>query len=209
VGGRLEKWGRYYEKWRWYERNSLPWRRLALHREFMRRDAYLRWPVNGNLLEAMRAGRMEIGRGSVLEPHCWISLLREGRLQIGEFTAINFGVFISVLHSVSIGSHTMIGNGSFISDGNHEYRDPVRPVPWQGFYTDGPVSIGDNCWIGVNSIVTSGVTIGDRCIVGANSVVTKDVPPYTLAAGVPARVIREIEYGDASAQAMAQAVGEA
>ena len=50
--------------------------------------------------------------------------------------------------------------------------------------------IGSNCWFGVNCVVTSGVTIGDRCVIGANSVVTEDLPPRTIAAGVPAKVIK-------------------
>ena len=57
----------------------------------------------------------------------------------------------------------------------------------QGFTSKGPVRIGDNCWFGVNCVVTSGVTIGERCVIGANSVVTADLEPGTIAAGVPAR----------------------
>jgi maltose O-acetyltransferase len=56
------------------------------------------------------------------------------------------------------------------------------------------VTIGDNCWFGTNCVVTGGVTIGERTVVGANSVVTKDLPEGVIAAGAPARVIREIEF---------------
>ena len=55
--------------------------------------------------------------------------------------------------------------------------------------------IGDNCWFGVNCVVTSGVTIGERCVIGANSVVTEDLPPRVIAAGSPAKVLKEIEFG--------------
>jgi acetyltransferase-like isoleucine patch superfamily enzyme len=65
----------------------------------------------------------------------------------------------------------------------------------------GPVRIGSNCWFGVNCVVTSGVTIGDRCVIGANSVVTGDIPSGTVAAGAPARVLREIEWRDATGSA--------
>ena len=54
--------------------------------------------------------------------------------------------------------------------------------------------IGSNCWFGVDCVVTGGVQIGDRCVIGANSVVTKDLPRGVIAAGVPAKVIREIEF---------------
>ena len=54
--------------------------------------------------------------------------------------------------------------------------------------------IGSNCWFGVNCVVTGGVEIGERAVIGANSVVTRDIPPGVIAAGAPAKVIREIEF---------------
>jgi acetyltransferase-like isoleucine patch superfamily enzyme len=92
----------------------------------------------------------------------------------------------------------MLANGCFVTDGNHRFDDPDRPVPWQGFTTKGPTRIGDNCWLGAHVVVTSGVTIGERCVIGANSVVTKDIEPFTIAAGAPARPLRKIEYGPTS-----------
>jgi acetyltransferase-like isoleucine patch superfamily enzyme len=56
------------------------------------------------------------------------------------------------------------------------------------------VRIGDNCWFGTNCVVTGGVTIGERTVVGANSVVTQDLPAGVVAAGAPAKVIKEIEF---------------
>ena len=90
----------------------------------------------------------------------------------------------------------MFANGCFVTDGNHRFDDPTRPVPWQGFTTKGPTRIGDNVWCGAHAVVTSGVTIGERCVIGANSVVTTDLPPFSIAAGAPARVLRTIEYAD-------------
>ena len=74
------------------------------------------------------------------------------------------------------------------------HDDPDKPVPWQGFTSKGPTRLGDNVWCGANVVITSGVTIGDRCVIGANSVVTTDLPAYSIAAGVPARVLRSVEY---------------
>ena len=79
----------------------------------------------------------------------------------------------------------MFANGCFVTDGNHRFDDPDKPVTWQGFTTKGPTRIGDNVWCGANVVVTSGVTIGERCVIGANSVVTDDLPPYSIAAGAP------------------------
>jgi acetyltransferase-like isoleucine patch superfamily enzyme len=95
---------------------------------------------------------------------------------------------------VEIGDHVMFANGCFVSDASHAYDRDDIPVTWQGFTSKGPTRIGSNCWFGVNCVVNAGVTIGDRCVVGANSVVTRDLPPGVIAAGAPARVIREIEF---------------
>jgi acetyltransferase-like isoleucine patch superfamily enzyme len=185
----------WWAKWRWYERNSLPWNRLAIHREMMRREAFLRWPVHGNLLEALRSGRLEIGANVLLEPNVWITAPGCARVRIGEGTFLNMGVMIASQELVEIGDHCMLANGCFVSDSSHRYDDPNRPITWQGFESKGPTRIGDNCWLGAHAVVTSGVTIGERCVVGANSVVTKDVEPYSIVAGAPARAIRNLKEG--------------
>jgi acetyltransferase-like isoleucine patch superfamily enzyme len=88
----------------------------------------------------------------------------------------------------------MFANNCFVSDASHRYDDRSMPVTWQGFTSKGPTRIGSNSWFGVNCVVTTGVTIGERCVVGANSVVTRDLPDGVIAAGAPAKVIREIEF---------------
>jgi acetyltransferase-like isoleucine patch superfamily enzyme len=181
-------------KWRWYERNSLPWNRLAIHREFMRREAFVRWPIHGNVLEALRAGRLEIGANTLFEPGVWITAPGRARVKIGQGTFLNMGVMVAAERLVEIGDHCMLANGCFVTDSSHRYDDPERPITWQGFESKGPTRIADNCWLGANVVVTSGVSIGERCVVGANSVVTKDIEPFTVAAGAPARVIRKIDY---------------
>ncbi len=161
----------------------------------MRRGAFARWPLQGNVLEALREGRLEVGPATLLEPNVWITAPGDARVRIGEGTFLNMGVMIAAERLVEIGDHCMLANGCFVSDASHRYDDPERPVPWQGFESKGPTRIGENCWLGANVVVTSGVGIGERCVIGANSVVTKDIEPYSVAAGAPARVMRKIEYG--------------
>jgi acetyltransferase-like isoleucine patch superfamily enzyme len=184
----------YLQKWRWYERKSLPWNRLAIHNEFAKRNAFVRWPVEGNVLESFRDGRLEIGEHTLFEPGVWITIGERACIRIGGGCFLNMGVMVAADQLVEIGDHCMFANGCFITDASHRFDDPAKPVPWQGFTTKGPTRIGDNCWFGVNCVVTSGVTIGDRCVIGANSVVTRDLPARAIAAGTPARVIREIEF---------------
>ncbi|MGZ4264445.1 MAG: acyltransferase [Solirubrobacteraceae bacterium] len=188
---RLKLWA---QKWRWYERNSLPWNRARIHWEFARREAFVRWPVHGNVLEALLEGRLEIGPHTVLEPDVWLTAPGAARIRIGGGTFLNIGVMVAALELVEIGAHCMFANGCFISDGSHRFDDPHKPVPWQGFTTKGPTRIGDNVWCGAHVVITSGVTIGERSVIGANSVVTSDMPPLSIAAGTPARVLRTIEY---------------
>jgi len=196
ASGTVEQIHLYLQKWRWYERNALPWNRLAIHREMARRRAFVRWPIHGNVLEAMREGRLEIGPHTLFEPDVWITAPGEARIRIGEGCFLNIGVMVASVELVEIGDHCMLANHCFVTDGNHRFDDPELPVPWQGFTTEGPTRIGDNTWLGANVVVTSGVTIGERCVIGANSVVTKDVEPFTIAAGVPARSLRRVEYGE-------------
>ncbi|MGA9286666.1 MAG: acyltransferase [Solirubrobacteraceae bacterium] len=184
------------QRWRWYEHNSLPWNRIAIHREFMHREAFARWPVHGNVLEALHEGRLEIGPHTLLEPGVWITLPGSARVRIGEGTFLNMGVMVAAEQLVEIGNHCMLANGCFVSDASHRFDDPDKPITWQGFDSKGPTRIGDNCWLGANVVVTSGVNIGERCVIGANSVVTKDIEPFSIVAGAPARVLRKVEYAE-------------
>ena len=159
-----------------------------------RAGAFIRFPVEGEVLEALDEGRLRIGSGTLLEPGCWLTLSAEARIEIGEGCFLNRNTMLAALDLIEIGDHVMFANGCFVGDAAHRFDDPEQPVPWQGFTSKGPVRIGDNAWFGVNCVVTSGVTIGERCVIGANSVVTTDLPPRTIAAGSPAKVIKEIEY---------------
>jgi acetyltransferase-like isoleucine patch superfamily enzyme len=185
----------YAQKWRWYERNALPWNRARIHWHFMRREAFVRWPVHGNVLEAFDEGRLEVGAHALLEPGVWLTMPGDARVSIGAGTFLNLGVMVAADERVEIGDHCMFANHCFVTDGNHRFDDPDTPVPYQGFTTKGPTTVGDNVWCGANVVITSGVTIGERCVIGANSVVTQDIPPRSIAAGAPAKVLREIEYG--------------
>jgi acetyltransferase-like isoleucine patch superfamily enzyme len=191
LASRARLWAR---KWRWYERNALPWNRARIHWELMRREAFARWPLHGNVLEALREGRLELGPHVLLEPNVWLTAPGTARIRIGGGSFLNVGVMVAAHELVEIGEHCMLANGCFVTDADHRFDDPDKPVPWQGFTSKGPTRLGDNVWLGANVVVTSGVTIGERAVIGANSVVTKDVPPRTIAAGVPARVVREIAY---------------
>jgi acetyltransferase-like isoleucine patch superfamily enzyme len=188
---RLNLWAK---KWRWYERNSMPWNRARIHWELMRREAFARWPLHGNVIEALSEGRLEIGANVLLEPGVWLTAPSPARISIGAGTFLNLGVMIAAAELVEIGEHCMLANGCFVTDADHRFDDPDKPVPWQGFTAKGPTRLGDNVWCGANVVITGGVTIGERCVIGANSVITQDIPAFSVAAGAPAHVLRQIEY---------------
>ncbi len=181
-------------KWRWYERDSFPWRRYKLHREFARRGAFCRWPLQGEPLEMFEQGRLEVGEGTLFEPGVWLTGGETGRITIGSGVFLNQLVMVAALESVEIGDHCMAANGCFITDSDHRFDDWSRPVTQQGFATDGPTVIEHNVWLGAHVVVTGNVRIGARSVIGAGSVVTSDIPPGVIAAGAPARVLREIEF---------------
>ena len=104
---------------------------------------------------------------------------------------------VAALKSVTIGDHCMAANGCMITDADHRFDHPTTPITHQGFRHKGPTTVGDNVWLGANSVVTGGVTIGERSVIGAGSVVTSDIPAGVIAAGAPARVLREIEFSAA------------
>jgi acetyltransferase-like isoleucine patch superfamily enzyme len=164
----------------------------------MRRDAFARWPIHGNVLEALREGRLEVGEGVLFEPGVWLTAPGDARIRIGAGSFLNLGVMVAALNLVEIGAHCMFANGCFVTDADHRFDDLTQPITWQGFTTRGPTRIGDNVWCGANVVITSGVTIGERCVIGANSVVTGDIPAFSVAVGAPARVVRPIEAADAT-----------
>jgi acetyltransferase-like isoleucine patch superfamily enzyme len=110
-----------------------------------------------------------------------------GTLTVGDFTFIGRGCEIDVAQSVTIGAHTLLAPNVFITDHTHNHARAQR-LDEQG-NRNASVVIGNDAWIGAHAVVMAGVTIGDGAIVGAGAVVTKDVAPYAIVAGVPARVI--------------------
>ena len=121
--------------------------------------------------------RLELGTGE------------DGVLSIGARSLINFGCSIVAFDRVSIGERCLIGPHCMIMDTAFHEIDPHRRLEQP---TPDPITIGNNVWLGARVIVLPGVTIGDDSVVGIGSVVTANIPPSTLAVGVPARVIRKL-----------------
>ncbi len=110
-------------------------------------------------------------------------------ISIGRNVSINEFCFLDGYGGIRIGDKVRIAHHcSFISE-DHGYEDPDTPIMHQKRVC-ATITIGNDVWIGCGSRVLKGVTVGDGAVIGAGSVVTRDVPPYTVVAGVPARVIK-------------------
>jgi len=92
-------------------------------------------------------------------------------------------------HDVVIGEDVLMGPDVVMMSAGHAYEDATIPINRQGQTPRRPIHIGNDVWIGTRVVVLPGVRIGDGAVVGANAVVTRDVPPYAVVAGVPARVV--------------------
>ncbi len=112
-----------------------------------------------------------------------------GDVMIGDHTRI--GLHNTIIGPVTIGNHVNLAQGITVTALNHNFSDTEKRIDEQGVNTT-PVVIGDDIWIGANAVILPGVTIGSHSVVAAGSVVTKDVPPHSLVAGVPAKIIRQI-----------------
>ena len=148
--------------------------------------------------EAIRVGAHTHVRGQLL------TFWDHGRIQIGEWCYIGEGTRIWSQASISIGNHVLIAHGVDVHDTDS------HPIDWQERRLDGqgilsaegyrtptqtissPVSIEDDVWIGFKATVLKGVRLGRGAIIAACAVVTKDVAPWTIVAGNPARVVREL-----------------
>ena len=132
--------------------------------------------------------RFSLGDYSVIESFCCINNA-VGDVMIGDHTRI--GLHNTVIGPVTIGNHVNLAQGITITALNHNFEDPDKKIDEQGISTSA-VTIEDDVWIGANAVVLPGVTIGNHSVVAAGAVVTKDVPPHSLVAGIPAKVIKQI-----------------
>ena len=132
--------------------------------------------------------KFSLGDYSVVESFSCINNA-VGDVVIGDHTRV--GLHNTVIGPVTIGSHVNLAQGITITALNHNFGDKSQRIDDQGVSTD-PVIVGDDIWIGANAVILPGVNIGHHSVVAAGAVVTKDVPPHSLVAGVPAKIIKEI-----------------
>lgn len=126
---------------------------------------------------------VHIGRNSILRAGI-------GQIIVHEGVTLNRFVYLDGNGGIQIGRNALLGNKVELISGNHIFEDPNTPIRFQGTKL-GKVTIGEDVWLGTNTIVLPGVTIGDGSVVGAGSVVTEDIPNYSVAIGAPAKIVKK------------------
>lgn len=136
------------------------WLKLMLYR--------LLWPRN-----------MHFGRGVTFRKGFTLLLDRGGQVYIGDGVFFNNGCSVIAMESVSIGAHTLFGENVKIYDHNHCFAARKRLIKEQGYSTSS-VHIGEDCWIGSNTVILRHADIGDHCVIGAGCVINGPVPAGTI-----------------------------
>jgi lipopolysaccharide O-acetyltransferase len=150
--------------------------------------------------------RLYVGRDTTIHPYCRLEIITENphlegpplpeldaRIEIGDRVVINSFAHFGAMKRIVLGNDVGIASGVCIEDHHYEYEGATddRPLKKQPFRI-AEVVIEDGVMIGEHATVLLGVTIGRNSWIGANSVVTNDIPPYSIAAGVPAKVVRRL-----------------
>ena len=172
------------ERWR-YRRDILYTNLIRGQFGALPSSSTIRWPFEGRGFE-----RIFIGEEVVLNPGCGLGTGANGRIAIGDGTAVSERLHIWAEGSVTIGKRVLIAHNVHMHDSRHCSDDHAVAIRDQGMCGTQSIEIKDGAWLGANSVILSGVTIGRNAVVGANAVVTHDVPDFAVAVGVPARVVK-------------------
>lgn len=150
------------------------------------RGAIIRWRTRTDVLPF---NRFELGDYSIIEDFSTINN-GSGDVLIGHHTLV--GMSNVIIGPVTLGNNIILAQHVVMSGLNHNYEDPSIPIVQQNVRT-APIVVEDDCWIAANAVITAGVTIGRHAIVAAGAVVTKDVAPFTIVAGNPAKPIKQYD----------------
>jgi acetyltransferase-like isoleucine patch superfamily enzyme len=151
------------------------------------KGAKVRWSAR---MDVLPFNKFSLGNNSTIEDFCTVNN-GVGDVLIGDNTLI--GMSNVIIGPVNIGKNVIFAQNIVASGLNHEYRDVNVPIHQQKIIV-APIIIEDDCWIAANAVITAGVTIGKHSVIAAAAVVTKNVPPYSVAAGNPAKVIKKYDF---------------
>ncbi|HVD28838.1 MAG TPA: acyltransferase [Mycobacteriales bacterium] len=143
---------------------------------------------------------VHIGRGNAIRCH-------EGTLRIGDKCVFGKDNTVNAYLDIEFGAATIVADWVYVCDFDHNFADVTVPIKDQGIVKT-PVRIGPDVWLGTKVTVLRGVSIGRGCVVAANAVVNKDLPAFSVAVGVPARVVRDRTVDHQAAAARREALAD-
>jgi acetyltransferase-like isoleucine patch superfamily enzyme len=178
--------------------------RLLVPRNSMRPRIWVRWLVNplvhkrGKHTRISRRAMMDvlpfnpfaIGSESTIESYAVVNN-GMGPVSIGNHTFV--GISDVLIGPLTIGNEVIMAQNVVASGLNHSYEDVSTPI-WRQPCSTAEIVIEDECWIGANVVITAGVRIGKHAVIAGGSVVTRDIPPYSVAVGNPARVVKTYNF---------------
>lgn len=141
-------------------------------------------------MDILPFNKFYIGNDSTIEDFATVNN-GVGDVFIGDRTRIGLGC--TIIGPVKIGNDVMLAQNIVISGLNHNYENINQPISIQGV-SKSQIVVEDETWIGANSVIVAGVTIGKHCVIAGGSVVTKSVPPYSIVAGNPAKILKKYNF---------------
>lgn len=158
---------------------------------------------NSSIIPPLRttyAHDIQLGNNVTIHSNCWLQVVnyREAysspKLVFMDHVSIGMDSTISVAKRIVIEEHVFTARNVYISDHGHEFHNHQIPISQQGITDPEEVIIGAHSWLGQNAVILPGVKIGRHCVIGANSVVNRSIPDYSVAVGVPARVVKRFDF---------------
>ncbi len=150
--------------------------------------------IVGRWVSIVNSGNVKIGTNCLFQDGVYMRAGNQGWITIEDRAALNSYSKLFAHGGIEIGEEAQIGPGSLVTTTDHDYYDENLETVFK------TVRIGRRVWLGANVTVLPGVTIGEYAVIGAGAVVNRDIPPYAVAVGVPAKVIKYLNEDNGSAQ---------